>query len=216
MPEREIPNLNYDNETRNKILDVATELFALKGVNAVSVRDIAKAVGIKMSSIYYHYKSKESLIEDVLSRFENGYRLYVEWQTSVNEKAESVEELMDNMFNEEFLNMQNPSACFGMTIAIKEQHNNESARRCVFELFYQHSINSIQADFDRLIQKGIIPSSDTKMLATLFMFNVLVSNDMSIHEYIGVKPTIDRKEMFNKLRKFMTAALIHGDPDQCY
>lgn len=212
MPEREIPNLSYDNETRNKILDTANVFFALKGVAAVSLRDIAKEVGIKMSSIYYYYESKEALIEDVLSRFEEGYTHYDQWQKDVNEKAESLDELMDNMFNEEFLEMRNPKTCFGMSIAIREQHNNESARKRVFDLFYQHSIDGIKAGFDKLIEKSIIPPSDTKTLATLFMFSVMISNDMSIHEYMGANPPIDRKEMFHYLREFMTSALTRGTP----
>lgn len=210
MPEREIPDLSYDNETRNKILDTATEFFALKGVDAVSLRDIAKTVGIKMSSIYYYFESKEALIEDVLSRFEEGYIHYEQWQMDVNLKAESLEELMDNMFNEEFLEMRNPKTCFGMSVATREQHNNESARRRVFELFFKNSIISLQAVFDRLIEKGIIPSSDTKTIATLFIFFVMISNDMSIHEYMGAKPPLDRKEMFASLRTFMTSALMNG------
>ncbi|MDL2280742.1 TetR/AcrR family transcriptional regulator [Selenomonadales bacterium OttesenSCG-928-I06] len=213
MSVREIPSLGYDSETRNKILDIASEHFALKGFDAVSMRDIAKAVGIKMSSIYYYYESKEALLEDVLSRFEEGYRLYFDWLSNVNSKVESLEELMDNMFNKEFLEMLNPPACLGISLAIKEQHNNEVARRRVFELLYEHSIRLMKADFDRLIEKGIIPPSDTKTIATIFMFCVMVGNDISIHQWAGANPPIDSKELYRNMKKILTASLLQGSQD---
>ena len=53
MSEREIPGSGYHNEARNRISDEATKLFALKGFCAVTTRDIAKAAGINIASIYY-------------------------------------------------------------------------------------------------------------------------------------------------------------------
>ena len=47
--------------TRQTILKASIELFAQNGYANVSVRDIAKVVGIKPASLYYHFKSKESL-----------------------------------------------------------------------------------------------------------------------------------------------------------
>lgn len=210
MSEREIPYFGSGNETKNKILDKATELFALKGFGAVSVRDIAKAVGIKMSTIYYYYESKEALVDDVLSRFEKGYRHYFDWLSGVNARADSLEELMKNMFNREFIEMLDPMGCLGISLVLKEQHNNESARRRVFELFYEHSIRLMQADFDGLVEKGVIPPSDTKTLAMIFIFCVLVSNDIRIHEYTGTKPPIDCTEMYSGIRRLLTAALRQG------
>ena len=207
MSDREIPGSVHDNETKNKILDTATKLFALKGVGSVSMRDIAKVVGIKSSSIYHHYEGKDALLDDILSRFERGYRHYFDWLAEANSKADSVETLMDNMFNKEFLKMLDPMGCLGMSLAIKEQHHNESARNCVFNLFLEHSVSRMQADFDRLIKKGIIPSSDTKTIATIFMFSVMVLNDVRLHEYTGVKPPIDCMEMYGGLKKTLLLLL---------
>lgn len=208
---RKIPGSNYDGETQNKILDVATELFAIKGYDAVSMRDIANSVGIKMSSIYYYYDGKEALLKDVLSNFETGYRHYFEWLKEKNAKADSLDAVMDNMFNREFVDRLNPLSNLGISIALKEQHNNEYARNCVFELFYKYSIECLQRDFDTLVEKGIIPPSDTKTVATTFMFNVLIGNDISLHEFKDSKPPIHSKEVYDNLKKLLTAALKQGN-----
>ena len=41
--------------TKEKIFDVSLELFSQKGFNNTSVREIAREVGIKESSIYNNY-----------------------------------------------------------------------------------------------------------------------------------------------------------------
>jgi AcrR family transcriptional regulator len=53
--------------TRQSILHAAAGLFRQHGYAAVSLRDIAEAVGMKTGSLYYHFSSKESLVEEILS-----------------------------------------------------------------------------------------------------------------------------------------------------
>ena len=58
------------NETKQKILDVALDLFSQKGFSAVSIRDICKVVEIKESSVYYHFKNKQAVFDELLQHFE--------------------------------------------------------------------------------------------------------------------------------------------------
>ena len=51
--------------TKEKIFDVALDLFSKKGYDSVSLREIAEEVGIKKSSIYSHYASKEAILIDI-------------------------------------------------------------------------------------------------------------------------------------------------------
>ncbi len=53
---------------RNRILDVAESLFQERGYTAVTMRDIAKAVGMRQASLYYHFPSKEELFVSVRER----------------------------------------------------------------------------------------------------------------------------------------------------
>ncbi|MFD4323584.1 TetR/AcrR family transcriptional regulator [Nocardioides sp. NPDC058538] len=56
-------------EPREEILDAAASLFVDRGVAATSTRDIADAVGIRQSSIYYHFPSgKDEILADLLQR----------------------------------------------------------------------------------------------------------------------------------------------------
>ncbi len=49
--------------TKEKIFEVSLDLFAQKGFDAVSMREIAEAVGIKKASLYSHFSSKDELLE---------------------------------------------------------------------------------------------------------------------------------------------------------
>ena len=51
--------------TKEKIFDVSLDLFSKKGYDSVSLREIAEEVGIKKSSIYSHYPSKEAILMDI-------------------------------------------------------------------------------------------------------------------------------------------------------
>ncbi len=52
--------------TREKILDVAIDSIARRGFEAVSIRDIAREVGIRESSIYNHFKSKYEILDTII------------------------------------------------------------------------------------------------------------------------------------------------------
>jgi AcrR family transcriptional regulator len=51
---------------REEILDAAAELFTTQGFANTSTRSIADAVGIRQSSLYHHFKTKDDILEDLL------------------------------------------------------------------------------------------------------------------------------------------------------
>ena len=55
--------------TKEKIFDVSLDLFSKRGYDSVSLREIAEEVGIKKSSIYSHYSSKEEILMDIFEYF---------------------------------------------------------------------------------------------------------------------------------------------------
>ena len=55
-----------EKSTRERILDVSIDLFAQKGFDAVTMQEISDAVGIKKASLYYHFSSKDQILEMIL------------------------------------------------------------------------------------------------------------------------------------------------------
>ncbi|MEK3722622.1 TetR/AcrR family transcriptional regulator [Paenibacillus sp. FSL H8-0034] len=70
-----MPRISKDPEVRrNEILDVAMELFKIKGFEHTSVSDIVKKMGVAQGTFYYYFNSKEEVVNaacerTLLSRF---------------------------------------------------------------------------------------------------------------------------------------------------
>jgi AcrR family transcriptional regulator len=54
---------------REYLVKLAAEIFARKGFQATTVREIAREAGILSGSLYHHFDSKESIVDEVLSTF---------------------------------------------------------------------------------------------------------------------------------------------------
>jgi AcrR family transcriptional regulator len=54
--------------TRQRIQEVALELFAARGYEKTSLREIAEHLGVTKAALYYHFKTKEDI---VISLFED-------------------------------------------------------------------------------------------------------------------------------------------------
>jgi TetR/AcrR family transcriptional regulator, cholesterol catabolism regulator len=65
------PNGALRSQRRADMVSIAAELFAQKGYRATTVREIADAAGILSGSLYHHFDSKESISDEILSRFIN-------------------------------------------------------------------------------------------------------------------------------------------------
>lgn len=60
-----VNNLNAANQTRERLLDKAEDLFAQRGYYAVSVREITSAARCNMASVHYHFNNKKNLYLEV-------------------------------------------------------------------------------------------------------------------------------------------------------
>ncbi|MFB6819556.1 TetR/AcrR family transcriptional regulator [Streptomyces sp. NPDC056347] len=69
MPTKKKPQATSSPERRGELLATAAEVFAAQGYNATTVRNIADAAGMLAGSLYYHFDSKESMIDEILSTF---------------------------------------------------------------------------------------------------------------------------------------------------
>src|SRR5271166_2308364 len=69
--------------TRDRILDVALDLFTEQGFDGTSLREIAEQLGVTKAAIYYHFASKDDILmalhmrlhefsKDALSRLTDG------------------------------------------------------------------------------------------------------------------------------------------------
>ena len=52
--------------TKEKIIETSTELFSKKGFDSTRIEEIARAAGVNKALIYYYFKSKEDLLDQIV------------------------------------------------------------------------------------------------------------------------------------------------------
>ncbi len=65
-------------DTKQRILSESLRLFSENGYDAVSVAEIASAVGIKAPSLYKHYKSKRDIFDSILKKMNEADGFYAD------------------------------------------------------------------------------------------------------------------------------------------
>lgn len=152
--------------TKEKILEAAIELFSERGVSAVSVRDITKAVGIKESALYNHYKSKDALLDDILEKFMNEFGK----RTFSEDKIESqLNELGPELFlNNCILDLREkltPTVQKMWKIVYMEQFRDQRARNFVIHEIMNRPAAFYEKAFRLMLEKEMIRPLDPKLLS---------------------------------------------------
>ena len=158
--------------TKEKIFNVALDLFSQKGYDSVSLREIAEEVGIKKSSIYSHYPSKEAILMDIFNYFTQQFEfnpVMDNEEIKLNENNPLLEnpELFYHKGSEAIKQMIFEETNFKiMKLILIQMHHNETIK-----LFFQNEIlvkplvfwNGF---FTMLKEKGVIRAdSNPKLLA---------------------------------------------------
>ncbi len=78
---------------RGRVLEAARELFAERGVEAVTIAEIAAAAGVSASGVYANFKSKEGVLHALMEQamFGSRYRAAV---NRLDEQADPVEQVL--------------------------------------------------------------------------------------------------------------------------
>ncbi len=77
-------------------------MFSVKGYDAVSIRQIASAVGIKESSIYNHFKSKQDILNKIIDETLKRYYSTLDNVQVPKSEDDNVSELYDNITDDVF------------------------------------------------------------------------------------------------------------------
>ncbi|MFI9586490.1 TetR/AcrR family transcriptional regulator [Streptomyces sp. NPDC052236] len=65
--------------TRQRIQDVALELFAEQGYEKTSLREIAEVLGVTKAALYYHFKTKEDILVSLFHDLTRPMDELIEW-----------------------------------------------------------------------------------------------------------------------------------------
>jgi TetR/AcrR family transcriptional regulator, transcriptional repressor for nem operon len=85
-----------DKTTREHIVDAADRLFYRQGYEHTSFSDIAAAVQISRGNFYYHFKSKDEILDAVIEARLAGTRMMLEqWESAAKDPADRLRSFID-------------------------------------------------------------------------------------------------------------------------
>ncbi len=163
-------------DTKETILFNALEMFARTGYNTVSIRDIAGTVGIKESSIYYHFRNKQDILDSIMERYEAHIKGLTDILnaavTDMDGTGPLTFQAMKEFFFEKYL--FDPFCNQVMRLMMIEQFHNETIRalynRYLFEL-----PEKIQTEAFRMVSRsGIMSENDALRISRMF-FSVMTT-----------------------------------------
>ncbi len=164
-------------DTKTRILSVALELFSTNGYEGVSVKQIAEGVGIKDSSLYKHFKSKQEIFDTLLTqmsaRFEETVAFYKLPQGEIAKVAQEygkrdlvwLKKACEAIFL--FFFKDEKASKFRKMLMI-EQYKNQEAAKTFRSWFADEAIRFQEELFLEMMKQGYFKQAPAKVIALQF------------------------------------------------
>lgn len=163
--------------TREKIIYHALKLFAAKGYDGVSMREIAAAVGIQGASLYNHFKGKEDIFNAIFTEMTKQYDAAATMLQVPIEAAAPAAKQYHNISEERLFEAgkglfsfftQNEFAVLFRKLLVSEQHKFPLAGQRFQQYYLDGPIQFQSAVFSALQQTGDLVECDAETMALHF------------------------------------------------
>jgi AcrR family transcriptional regulator len=136
-------------KTKQKILDTALELFNCLGLAKVTLRTIAKEIGISQGNLNYHFKKREDIIEALYFELVNNLDAIFELKKDTDNIFRTLfdvsEKVMNNFYDYRFIFLD----------FVQLMRENENIKKHYLQLKEQREIQVMQL-FQLLIKEGLL------------------------------------------------------------
>jgi AcrR family transcriptional regulator len=159
-------------KTKEKIAQIALKLFSTYGFEAVSVRDIASAVGIKESTIYYHYENKYDILKSLQNAFLDITRPLMQLleDNTVFTVSKDIFFEISHGFITQYL-LSDFVIQFVKLLMIEQAANHEL--RDIFENYFYHIPIAFQTPiFEKMSASGLLRDYDPQFIASHYYANI--------------------------------------------
>lgn len=185
-------------DTKEKIFNAALNLFSENGYTASSIRDICKVVGIKESTVYYYYESKQAILDAMLAKFiENTAQL----TKSIDEAMFGINTVWRPAFFAvgdcflEHLYFDDYNIKFIRVLTL-EQGRNEELRKIYHEWVFELPIRVQTKLLGEFVDKGYLKDIDSSYLAMCYYSPIFFCY---LRSFASAQVTPQTKEAFRNL-----------------
>ncbi|MCR4730915.1 MAG: TetR/AcrR family transcriptional regulator [Saccharofermentans sp.] len=179
--------------TRDKIMDVALNMFSERGYEAVSIRDICGEVGIKESTLYYHFKNKKDILDSLVEKFRTHIEDLLSHVDEITENsaqkrgkknADPSLQMVDSYMIDSYL--FDPFCNLMLRLMMIEQFHNEEIRELYEKTLFTDPYEIQMNIFKRLASAGVMPEEDVEWIVrethsymTMLTFKYLLNGDLT-------------------------------------
>nr|WP_321235905.1 TetR/AcrR family transcriptional regulator [uncultured Psychroserpens sp.] len=184
-------------ETRkDEIINTAAKLFKEKGYSAVTMRDLATAMGIKAASLYNHINSKQEILKAIIisiaEEFTSGMNSIIQSEASSISKLESIVALHVNITSN---NTNGMASLNNDWMHLEDQLD-----------YYLQLRNEYEANFLGIINEGVTASEIKNSNPEIIMFSMLTTL-RSLYLWIPKKEDLNAKNLGQSLSEVLISGI---------
>ncbi len=173
---------------KEEIILTATKLFKKKGYSAVTMRDLAKEMGIKAASLYNHIKSKQDILTNIIISLAEEFTS--EMNDILNSDLNSIDKLNKIIAVHVKITSNNPNGMASL--------NNDWMHLEEKLDYYLTLRTKYEDDFREIIKQGISSNEIIDSNPEIMLFSML-STLRSLYLWIPKKEDINPTELANNL-----------------
>ena len=166
--------------TKDQILDVALDLFSIRGYEATSISQIADAVGLRKASLYSHFASKQDILDtlvDELTKEFDQHSIFTraDWDDPVftEDKKGMTEEAVGAMVKGQIRYIiHDPKISKVRKMFTIEQFQNEKLKSLQSKYSYEDILKYNIGLMNFLIREGILRDDDSEIMAAQFAWPI--------------------------------------------
>jgi TetR/AcrR family transcriptional regulator len=190
--------------TRQRILDAALDLFGTRGVDAVSLDEIAREVGVRKQTVLYWFPSKDELVDAVLETVAAELVLLID--AAVRSSSEDPLDRVDAVVRAVFRPAVRRPALLGL---VREMSRLPEAQADRLRARLQPLIDRCVEYFSLEMDKGRLRRGDPRLIASLAYASVTgLATEPEALRAVGWQPdAVGLRKLRDELRGFLRAAL---------
>ncbi len=154
---------------RDQILDAATHVFAEKGFDRATIRDVAKAAGIADGTIYNYFDNKTALLLGILDRLNATSQRVADFQQAVKS---DIHEWMRDYIKQRYETLT-PAAYQVFQVIFSEVLVNKELRDRYFGEIIQPTFDMAAGFYEQWIAEGTVKPLDPPLAMRVLAATVL-------------------------------------------
>jgi len=178
--------------TKEKIMDVALHMFSERGYEAVSIRDICGEVGIKESTLYYHFKNKMDILDSLIAKFKEhieGLLIHIDEMPQMpsgktKKKNAGSTDILDSYMMDSYL--FDPFCNLMIRLMMIEQFHNEEMRALYEKTMFTDPYDIYLRVFRMLASQGAFSESQVDAIVrryhaymTMLTYRYLLNGELT-------------------------------------